>query len=369
MNEPVKLKIAMIGSKGIPALFGGIERHVEEISVRLVQKGHDVTVYGRKSFSTNEKYKNVDVRIMPSLQTKNFDTATSSFLSTISAISDNFDIIHYHGIGPSIFCFLGRLGKSRIFSTIHAQDYRQVKWGRIASRMLKFGEKEAVLRSDTAIAVSKLLSKKLMKKYKEKVNYIPNGANTYKSGDFPLNNEFGLESDGYILAAGRFIVEKGYHTLIDAFSRINTDKKLVIVGDKTGKDEYTRSLLKRSDSRIVFTGFMSGAKLNRLYSNCYFYVLPSLVEGLPISLIEAMGFARPVLVSDIPENLEVVEDMGVTFKSGDQEDLKVKLEKVLKFEESRRKEIGERCLQKVSNFYNWDLITDQLENVYLETTK
>ncbi len=363
------MKIAMLGSKGIPALFGGIERHVEEISVRLARKGHSVTVFGRKSFSRNGKYHNVDTRVLPSIQTKNLDTATNSLFSTLAVITGNFDIIHYHGIGPSLFCPLARISNKKIVSTIHAPDYRQVKWGKLASYMLKIGEKQAVLKSDAAIAVSKIMLKELNKKYSRGIHYIPNGANIYDSGDFPLQNEFGLESGGYILAVGRFIVEKGFHTLIEAFSKIDTEKKLVIVGDETGPDEYTKSLINEAGDRVIFTGFLTGTELNRLYANCFLYVLPSLVEGLPISLIEAMSFAKPVIVSDIPENLEVTEDMGVIFRRDDRRDLREKLEQMLELEEEEREEMGGRCLAKVKECYNWELITNQLEELYLKIKK
>ena len=363
------MKIAMLGSKGIPALFGGIERHVEEISVRLAKKGHSVTVFGRKSFSRSGKFNNVDIRILPSIQTKNLDTATNSLFSTLAAIAGDFDIIHYHGIGPSIFCPLARISNKKIVSTIHAPDYRQVKWGRFASYMLKVGEKQAVLKSDAAIAVSKIMLKKLNEKYRKGIHYIPNGANIYGRGNFPLQNEFRLESGEYILAVGRFIFEKGFHTLIEAFRMIDTEKKLVIVGDETGPDEYTKSLIKEACDRVIFTGFLTGAGLNRLYANCFLYVLPSLVEGLPISLIEAMSFAKPVLVSDIPENLEVTGDMGVIFKRDDTEDLRKKLKQMLEIEEKEREKMGDRCLAKVKECYNWELIADQLEELYLKIKK
>ncbi|MCD6379363.1 glycosyltransferase family 4 protein [bacterium] len=363
------MKIAMIGSKGIPALFGGIERHVEEISVRLARKGHSVTVFGRKSFCQNGKYHHVNIRVLPSIQTKNLDTATNSFYSTFVAISGSFDIIHYHGIGPSIFTPLAKISSKKIVSTIHAPDYKQVKWGMFASYVLKMGEKQAVLRSDAVIAVSKLMSQQLYKKYGKEIHYIPNGANIYNRGEFPLQKEFGLEEGGYILAVGRFIVEKGFHTLIKAFRKINTEKKLVIVGNKCDTDEYTKMLTKMAQDKVIFTGFLSGMRLNRLYANSFLYVLPSLVEGLPISLIEAMSFANPVLVSDIPENLEVIGNMDVTFRRDDVGDLKKKLEKMLKLNNGQREEIGNRCLEKVKECYDWGLITDKLEKVYLKLKK
>lgn len=360
------IKVAMIGSKGLPAVFGGIERHVEEVGKRLALKGHEITVFGRKPFSTGGEHLGMKVKVLPSIPTKNLETATNSFAATLSASSSDFDIIHYHGIGPSIFSWIPSLFGKTTVATIHAPDYRQSKWGPAARFLLRQGERTAMRRCTAVIAVSRLMAGNLATAFNRKVRYIPNGAAII---DIPPINDisrFGLEREGYILTVGRFIYERGFHTLLEAYKNIETDKRLVIVGDARFEERYAAGLGELADERVLFAGYISGRPLDELYAHCAFYVLPSLVEGLPISLLEAMSFARPVLVSDIPENLEVAEDIGLTFKTEDRHDLARALRLMLEMNDEEKREMGGRGRERVERNYTWDMVTDQLEELYLE---
>jgi len=368
MGKKQHLKIAMIGSKGIPANFGGIERHVEEISVRLASRGHRVTVFGRKTFSEAGGYRGVESVVLPSFQTKNLDTATNSLVSTLKAMTLDFDIIHYHGIGPSLFCPLAALSSKSRVVTIHALDYRQVKWGWFAKRMLRLGERTAVLCPEAAIAVSKLMKEDLNGRYCREIHYVPNGAALHSMTDFPRRGQPGLESGSYILTVGRFIREKGFHTLLKAFREIETDKKLVIVGDESASEDYTRELNELADDRVVFAGYQTGSRLNDFYANCYAYVLPSTVEGLPISLLEAMSFSRPVLISDIPENLEVAGGIALSFRRGDVQDLRSSLERILDMDRGELTQMGYASRRRVEDRFDWETITDRLEKIYRGVT-
>ncbi|MFO7914689.1 MAG: glycosyltransferase family 4 protein [Candidatus Krumholzibacteriales bacterium] len=360
----------MIGSKGIPASFGGIERHVEEVSARLASAGHEVTVYGRKPFSESCVYRGVRVKNLPSIRTKNLDAATNSFLATIHALFGEYDIIHYHGVGPSLFCHLGRLSPKKTVSTIHAPDYKQVKWGPFARFMLRQGEKTAATVPDASIAVSRLMTERLNSEPGRKVRYIPNGATIRPRPDFTVGSELGLESGKYILAVGRFIYEKGFHDLIDAYSGIDSGLRLVLAGDEKSADSGYRDLLRsRSDSRTVFAGFQSGGNLDQLYAHCRFYVLPSYVEGLPITLIEAMSFGCPLLISDIPENMEAAGSIAATFRSGDSADLEAGLIRMISMNEAEREIMSRKARERVEKSYNWDLITGKIEKIYYEIKK
>jgi glycosyltransferase involved in cell wall biosynthesis len=299
MNER-PIKIVMIGSKGIPALFGGIEKHVEEISLRLAARGHSVTVYGRAPFSRNGVQGGVRVKVLPSIPTKNLETASNSMISSIAAFFGDFDIIHFHGIGPSIFCWIPVRPGSRTVCTVHALDYRQSKWGEKAKKLLMLGEKRAVTNADATIAVSKLMAKELSIRYGRDVRYIPNGATVSAGPPFRDAAELGIEPGRYILSVGRFIVERGFDTLIDAFERLDVDMRLVIAGDARFEEDYASRIKEMAGERVILPGYVTGRKIDELYEHCALYVLPSLVEGLPISLIEAMGHSRPVIVSDIP---------------------------------------------------------------------
>jgi glycosyltransferase involved in cell wall biosynthesis len=360
------LKIAMIGSKGIPALFGGIEKHVEEISVRLAAKGHSVTVYGRAPFSSGGVHDGVRVKVLPSVPTKNLETASNSMLSSVAAFFGDFDIIHFHGIGPSIFCWIPVRPGSRTVCTIHALDYRQSKWGEKAKRLLMLGEKRAVTKADAAVAVSKLMSRELSVKYGRDVRYIPNGTTISASPSFREAAEIGIEPDRYILSVGRFIVERGFDTLIDAFERLDTDMKLVIAGDARFEEDYASRIRDMAGERVIMPGYVTGRKIDELYAHCAIYVLPSLVEGLPISLIEAMGHSRPAVVSDIPENLEVAGGIAESFRAGDRDDLLRALKRVLSLSPAERAGMGEAGRRKAETEYDWDGITGSIEDLYRE---
>ncbi len=358
------MKIAIIGSKGLPAVFGGIERHVEEVGRRLARKGHEITIFGRKPFCEQSEYLGMKIEVVPSIPTKNLDTATTSLLSSLKIFFKDYDILHYHGIGPSIFSGLGKLSGKKTVSTIHALDYRQQKWGKAAKYMLKIGERCAVRNTDAAIAVSKLMKEQLSAEYDREVAYIPNGATICDIPEFSDSCGLGLEKEKYILTVGRFIVERGFHTLIDAFSLIDTDMKLVIVGDERFGREYAGMLHEKADNRVIFPGYISGDRLSELYAYCSFYVLPSIVEGLPISLIEAMSFSSPVLISDIPENLEVAGEMSLKFIRDDSADLARVMNEMIHLDDQSRSRFGRMGKEKVLSEYNWDSIAESTERFY-----
>jgi glycosyltransferase involved in cell wall biosynthesis len=365
-NSDHSLKIAMIGSKGLPALFGGIERHVEEIGRRLAERGHEITVFGRKPFSIDGEHLGMKVRVLPSIPTKNLDAGTHSFIATMKTLSGQFDIVHYHGIGPSLFAGIPVMAKRLTVSTVHALDYRQSKWGRMAKHLLRMGESRAVRSASATIAVSRLMAEELSSKYSSKVVYIPNGATLRKSPPFRDLLGLGIESGKYILTVGRFIVERGFDTLLEAWSQIETEFKLVIVGDERFEVEYARKLHEIADNRVIFPGYVSGDSLDELYANCAFYVLPSLVEGLPISLIEAMSFSRPVLISDIPENIEVAEKAGMIFRHGDKIDLARGLSEMIGLDDSEISRMGRQGRKKIEDEYDWDSVAERTEKFYLD---
>lgn len=364
MNNPERLSIAMIGSKGLPALFGGIERHVEEIGRRLADRGHHVVVYGRRPFCEAGMHDGMELRVLPSIPTKNLETATNAFSASLAALFSPFDIVHYHGIGPSLFCGIPRLAGRRSVATVHALDYRQSKWGRGAKRLLRRGEGEAARRADAVIAVSRIMTRHVEERYGRSADYIPNGATLRETPAFDLAAGLGLEPGRYVLTVGRFIVERGFHTLLEAFSRIETGHRLVVVGDERFAKEYAARIRKAADDRVVFPGYVAGRLLDELYGHCACYVLPSLVEGLPISLIEAMSFSRAVLASDIPENVEVADGIGLFFRRGDAIDLSRRLAGMIEMPVEERRRMGEAGRRRVADRYDWDRIAEQTEAVY-----
>jgi glycosyltransferase involved in cell wall biosynthesis len=366
MAERRTLDIAMIGAKGIPAVFGGIEKHVEEISRRLAERGHRVTVYGRSQFCRDGSWEGVQIRTVSTIPTKNLDSGVNCLLASLAARRGGFDIVHFHGIGPSLFSRIPRRRTARTVATVHALDYRQSKWGSAAKRLLRLGERSAVLGTDAAVAVSRLMADRLSGVYGRTVMYIPNGTSIPGPCGSDSLARYGIEPGRYVLSVGRFIVERGFHTLIEAFRSASVPMRLVIVGDARFEEEYGARIRAMADDRIVLPGFVSGQPLEELYAHCAFYVLPSLVEGLPISLIEAMGHSRPVIVSDIPENLEVAGGIGVTFRAGDAGDLSRALSRMASAPAAELERMGREGRERVEREYLWDAVARKLERLYLD---
>jgi glycosyltransferase involved in cell wall biosynthesis len=378
-----KLRIAMIGQKSIPARFGGIETHVEQLSTRLAGRGHDVWVYCRKRFrpspgelaasegfvrgSDGLRYKNVRLAYRPSINTKHLDAATHAFLCAAeAALRWQFDIAHFHGIGPSAFVPLSRFGGRATVSTVHALDWRQVKWGKWAKRAILKGEDTGVRSSDGVIAVSRIIEDYLKTRYGVRPRYIPNGASVLPARPPKSIRQWGLEGNDYILTVGRIIPDKGLHCLVEAFSRVPSPLRLVIVGSESPRTDYSKRLEEMADGRVVFTGDLYGQVLEEMYSNCRLYVLASEVEGLPITVCEAMAFGRCVLLSDIPENAEVGGDAACYFRTGDVGSLRGALSGLIEkdAEIAARGEMGRR---RVETHFNWDRLVESLEAYYYET--
>jgi glycosyltransferase involved in cell wall biosynthesis len=361
-----KLRIAMVGQKGVPATYGGIERHVEEISSRLVDRGHRVTVYSRLYYTrVGGTYHGIHLRRLPSINTKHLDTATHTALSTLDAVLRDNDIVHFHALGPSVFSLLPRLRGQKSVVTIHALDWERQKWGKLASWILKKCEYPALHFPTRTVVVSKTLAAYFERKYGISPVVIPNGTSEPVHRTASKIRRFGIEQGHYVLFVGRLVPEKGCHYLLEAFSRMNGDTKLVMAGGSSFSDGYVQDLKKYESSRILFLDYVYGDLLEELWSNAYLVVQPSTLEGLSLSLLEALSYGRCVLTSDIPENLEVVNGNAVSFRSADVEDLKSKMETLLQnpdivrsYEEKSRRLVRER--------FSWDHAVDQIEDLYRE---
>jgi len=325
------MKIAMIGQKGIPACYGGVERHVHDLSVGLVKDGLNVTVYCRKWYTDGSTGNFEDIKrvFMPSIHTKHFDTITHTLIASIHASFMKFDVIHYHGVGPSLMSWIPRLlsPNTKIITTFHSIDRYHQKWNIIAKWFLRLGEWTACKFAHATISVSNSLKQYCQNEFKMETSYIPNGVNiTEETFSNESLAQFGLESGKYLVMVSRLVPHKGAHLLIEAFTNLKekyTDNdairnlKLAIVGGSVYTNEYVKSLHQMANRNhdIVFTDFQSGNTLKELYANSLALVHPSLNEGLPITVLEAMCYAKPALVSNIPEHLELVNDIRTVFNS------------------------------------------------------
>ena len=365
------MKVAMIGQKGIPSRSGGVEIHVEEICSRLTERGYDVVVYCRKNYCNGKAFhRGIHLEYIPSINTKHLDAIVYSLIATIKALICGFDIYHYHALGPSTVAWIPRLFGKKVICTVHGLDWQRDKWGRIARSYLKFGEYSCAKFANKVITVSETLVDYFSTKYNIKAEYIPNGINIpQKRNANIITSKYGLKEGEYILFLARLVPEKGAHFLIQAFNKLNTNKKLVIAGGSSHSDQYVSSLHKiaEGNDNIIFTGFASGDLLKELYSNAFLYVLPSSIEGMPISLLEAMSYNLLCLVSDIKENISVMKNYGYQFVNYDVDDLINKLNIILS--ENGIKYTNCSQIEYIINNFCWDTITSKLETVYKELTQ
>ena len=370
------MKISMIGHKRIPSREGGVEIVVEELSTRMVKLGHEVTCYNRggkhvldkkQKVDNIKKYKGVKLKKVLTIDKKGLAATTSSFFGTLKILFSNADVVHYHAEGPCVMIpIIKWLSRKKVIVTIHGLDWQRAKWGGFATKYIKFGEKIAVKYADEIIVLSKNVQKYFKDTYGRNTTFISNGVNEPEILENKIITEkYGLKKDEYILFLGRIVPEKGIHYLIDAFNELNTTKKLVIAGGASDTNTYYLELKEKAknNSNIIFTGFVQGEELQELYSNAYIYCLPSDVEGMPLSLLEAMSYGNCCLTSDIDECSEVLQDKGVTFKKSNVKDLSKRLQELLN-NKLKVQEFKTNAQKYVLNNYNWDYIVDETLNIY-----
>lgn len=373
------MKIAMIGHKRIPSKEGGVEVVVENLATRMVEKGHQVEVYNRKgnhvadktikmNCNNGKEYKGIHIITIPTINKKSFDALIYSFLGSIRAIFGKYDVIHYHAEGPCVMLILPHLLGKKTVATIHGLDWKRAKWGGFATKYLKLGERIAAKYADEVIVLSKNVQKYFMETYQRETNYIPNGVTipTVVEAE-EIRYEYDLRKDNYILFLARIVPEKGLHYLLEAFSKIDTDIKLVIAGGASHSSEYVKEIneMAKKDNRVIMIGFVQGKKLEELFSNCLIYVLPSDIEGMPISLLEALSYKCSCLVSNIEENIEVLGKFGVSFEKGNVDDLREKLEWMLQTRKLAPKEFPQELREK----YDWTRITEEHLRIYEKIRK
>jgi glycosyltransferase involved in cell wall biosynthesis len=359
------MKIAMIGQKGIPAHFGGVERHVEELSIELAKHGHEVLVFCRSWYApSSETYQGVRCIQTPSIRTKHLDAITHTFTSIIRAARENVDVFHIHGDGPALLSWLPRLLRpsARVIVTFHSIDRSHGKWSPFARLVLRLGEWMALKIPDATITVSKCLQTYARLQYELDTIYIPNGTRFHDElPDFNLIKNFNLTPNNYLLFCARLVQHKGAHTLIEAWKTLSKErpelvagKKLAIVGGSAFTDAYVKKLhaMAKGDESIVMAGNQSGETLHALFAGSYAVVHPSTSEGLPISVLEAMSYGKCVLSTDIPENLELTEKHGLSFRADQTGDLVQHLAMLLEHPDLVTA-VGKEARAHVAAEYDW----------------
>jgi glycosyltransferase involved in cell wall biosynthesis len=365
IRSPTKtnLRVAFIGGRGVISKYSGIETYYEEIGKRLAEMGHEVTVYCRTYFSPSQpEHNGIGSATHDLLQAPRH---TGAYLSTIHALFDDFDIVHYHCLGPALFSFLPRLFGKKTVVTAQGLDWQRRKWGRIASAILRLGERAAIKLPNTTTVVSQTLQDYYRTRYATEPAYIPNGTTLRQRRTPARLQQWGLEPDAYVLFLGRFSPEKNCDLLIQAFQQIESPVKLVLAGGSSHSDAYVWQLRQHESERVRVLDWVSGEALDELLTNAMLLVLPSDLEGLSLALLDAMGAGVFVLASDVPENREVVEGSGFTFRHGDRADLERML-RLLISEPGVRTAAARKTRERVWEHYLWGRVVRQVESVYLE---
>lgn len=371
-----KLRVAVFGHKRW-SREGGVEIVVKELCTRMAQQGCQITCYNRSGHHVSgaeydgsmDMAEHVGIRQInvPTIEAKGVAAVSASFFASIFSAFGKYDVVHIHAEGPAFFSWIPKLFGKKVVVTIHGIDWKREKWkSGFGSWFIRQGEKNAVKYADDIIVLSKNVQYYFENTYGRYTHFIPNGVNRpeVRSAEM-ITDRFGLKENSYILFLGRLVPEKGIRYLIEAFKNVKTDKKLVIAGGSSDTDSFMKELehMAKDDKRIIFTGFVQGQILDELYSNAYIYTLPSDLEGMPLSLLEAMSYGNCCLVSDISECIEVVEDKALIFKKSDVDSLREIIqdacddpEKVLEF----KRQAADFICKK----YNWDNVVRETINLY-----
>ena len=370
-----KKRIAMIGHKFIPSRDGGVEVVVSNLAPHLAEIGYDVSCYNRtnkqfkklrKSGELEKEYRGVHLIWTPTVDRRGLAAMTSSIFATVRAAFGRYDLIHFHTEGPCILCWLPRLFGKKIVVTIHGLDHMRQKWGRLASAYIMQGEKAAARHAHSIIVLSNGVRDYFREKYGRETVLIPNGIDPAEiKPACEITKQFGLSSREYILFLGRLVPEKGIHYLIKAYQMLQTDKKLVIVGGTSDTDDYVKQLydMAGQSSSIIFTGFQQGLVAEELYSNAYLYVLPSDLEGMPLTLLEAMNYGCCCVTSDIGECVDVMDGCGFSFPHGNVEALRETLQDLCDHPDKVEAHRDE-ARKVISSKYTWQDITTQTDKLY-----
>lgn len=368
-----KLSVAMFGQKRL-SREGGVEIVVKELCTRMVKAGHKVTCYNRSGhhvsgaeYDRKTEYTGIRQRSVPTIEKKGLAAVSSSFFAALCSAFGRYDVVHIHAEGPAFFCWIPKMFGKRVIVTVHGIDWQREKWkSGFGSKFIRRGEKNAVKYADEIIVLSVGVQKYFEKTYGRKTRFIPNGVNRPEIQKPELITEkYGLTKDSYILFLGRLVPEKGLRYLIEAYKQTSTDKKLVIAGGSSDTDSFMKEIkeLAKDDERILFTGFVQGKMLDELYSNAYIYTLPSDLEGMPLSLLEAMSYGNCCLTSDIPECTEVVEDKALIFKKSDVDDLRNCLQDACDHHE-KVQEFKKQAADFICEKYNWDDVVEETMKLY-----
>ena len=380
------LHVAMVGQKGLPATYGGVEHHVEEVGRRLVERGHRVTVYCREGYGGRRDdrttHLGMELVTTPAIRSKHLDAITHSATSTASALRARVDVVHLHALGPGLLSPLVRLAPgARVVQTVHGLDHERAKWGGLAQQVLGLGHQVSGWAPDEVVVVSRALQEHYARRFGRRAVLVPNGAPPALpvgaapvggglAGAGPLQELLGPHRPRYLLFVGRLVPEKRPDLLLRAFRAVPGDVRLVVVGDSSFSDEYTASLVRQAagDPRVVMPGYQFGEVLRALHQRASAFVQPSALEGMPLTVLEALSAGARVVASDIPPHVELLgraPSRHALVPVDDEAALAAALRRVLA-EDHPDGAATDPVRERVLREHCWERATDLLEQVYLD---
>ncbi|HYL37747.1 MAG TPA: DUF1972 domain-containing protein [Bryobacteraceae bacterium] len=354
-------RIAILGTRGIPASYGGFETFAEELSTRLTARGHRVTVYCRESYF-EPTYRGVSLVYLPTWRHKYFDTIVHTFFSTLHLMLHRADVALYCNAANAIFTFWPRLFGVPVALNVDGLERKRKKWNRLARSWYRVSERLATFCPNAVVTDARKIAEYYQQRYRKRTWFIPYGAETGKLGTAEILQRLGLERDRYFLYVSRMEPENNALLVRQAFEQIKTGMKLALVGDAPYAQAYIQRVRDTKDARIVLPGAIYGTGYHALLSHCFAYIHATEVGGTHPALIEAMGRGALVLYLNTPENTEVAGGVGIPFEPGE---LGEKLKQVLGMTEEERAALSRCAVQRVAERYSWEAVTDQYESLLL----
>jgi len=357
-----------MGTRGIPASYSGFETCVEQLGSRLVERGHQVTVYARKHHITypEPSYRGMRLIKLPTVTNKYLDTIVHSFLSTLHGLNQNYDIVLFFIAGNSLVTWIPRLMGQKTIINVDGLDWKRAKWPVMAKRYIQFSERMSGYLANAVVTDSRIVQRYYQDVYQIPSTFIAYGAELPKRDAGETLKQFGLNARDYVLFVGRLVPENCAHHLVEAWEGLDTDMKCVIVGDAAYADQYQASLKDTNDPRVIFTGYLFGEGYWELASNAYAFVLSSGVGGTHPALVEAMAYGNCVIVHDTEENQETIGDAGLSYDGvKGAQSLRATLRTVLENPEMTA-DYRNKAAKRAALYYTWEAITDSYEALFYD---
>jgi glycosyltransferase involved in cell wall biosynthesis len=358
------MRLAIIGTRGVPANYGGFETFAQELSVRLATRGHDVTVYGRSHHVPRslKEYRGVRLVVLPTLRHKYLDTVFHTFLAALHASFRRYDAVVMVNAANAIFCPILRLAGQRVILNVDGIERQRKKWNWLGKAYYQLGEWLATFCPNDIVSDARVIQRYYRDRYGRSSHFIPYGSDTHRRDSHATLDRYGLSPRQYVLYVSRLEPENNAHIVLKAFERVKTHRRLVIVGDAPYSAEYIQSLKQTQDARVLFTGFVYGEGYWELQSQAYCYIQATEVGGTHPALVEAMGVGGCVIANGTAENIEVVGEAGRIYARNSVDDLARQLQAVLA-DEAMAEQYRCAARERVARYYSWEAVTDAYERL------